>query len=139
MSLKTLPDTLERARLELALQVALGVSFTVPKGFGDPEVEHAYVRARFLCLQLGTPPALVPVLYGFWNFCLVRCDLQAAHEWADQILPIAEQGEDATFLLAAHNAQTQSSFEQGNLRGRSPAYRPGSCSVRSTQTSRFGW
>ena len=44
--LKTLPDTPERAQQELALQVTLGTTLIVTKGYASPEVEQAYARAR---------------------------------------------------------------------------------------------
>jgi rhodanese-related sulfurtransferase len=43
--LKTLPDSPEHARRELALLIALGVPLRATKGFGAPEVGEAYSRA----------------------------------------------------------------------------------------------
>ena len=72
--LKTLPDTLERARQELALQTALGPALIVTKGFAAPAVDHVYARARELCRLAGETPQLFPVLWGLWAFYLVRTD-----------------------------------------------------------------
>jgi class 3 adenylate cyclase len=47
--LKTWPETPERARQELSLQIALGPPLQLTKGFAAPEVEAAYTRARELC------------------------------------------------------------------------------------------
>ena len=113
--LQALPDTRERAQQELALQVALGVSRTTTNGFAGPSVERAYARARTLCQQIGDLPTLVPVLYGLWNFYLVRPDMQTAQELADQMLVIAQREQDSAFLLAAQNAQTQTLFERGHI------------------------
>src|SRR5262249_11318650 len=44
--LTTLPNTPERTQQELRLQIALGPPLIASKGYGAPEVEHAYSRAR---------------------------------------------------------------------------------------------
>ena len=66
--LKALPDTLDRAQQELALQLALSTSLMATKGYAAPEVENAYCRAQELCQQVGEAPQLVPVLFGLCSF-----------------------------------------------------------------------
>src|SRR5713101_4291462 len=51
--LETLPDTSERVRQELDLQMTLGAVLTATRGFGDPARERAFNRARELCQQIG--------------------------------------------------------------------------------------
>jgi len=51
--LSHLPDTPERSRHELDVQITLGHAFTAPKGQASPEMEHAFTRARTLCEQVG--------------------------------------------------------------------------------------
>jgi len=51
--LGTLPDTPERARQELALQIALGIPQQAARGYASPEVEQTYARALELCRQVG--------------------------------------------------------------------------------------
>src|SRR6266498_1489941 len=46
--LASVPDTPERAAHELTFQITLGPASMASKGFGVPEVEHAYTRARAL-------------------------------------------------------------------------------------------
>jgi predicted ATPase len=55
---KALPDSPERTQQELTLQITLGVPLTVTKGYGSPEVEKTYTRARELCQQVGETPQL---------------------------------------------------------------------------------
>ena len=62
--LQALPETAERAELELALQFDLATSLIVSKGWIAPEVEQAYARAYELCRQVGETPTLIPVLQG---------------------------------------------------------------------------
>src|SRR4029434_3770549 len=51
--LTALPDTPERTRQELLLQITLGPVLMATKGPAAPEVERAYTRARALCQPLG--------------------------------------------------------------------------------------
>jgi predicted ATPase len=102
--LATRPDTPERTQQELDLQMALGPALMVIKGFGHPEVEQAYARARELCQQVGETPELFPVLYGLWRFYRARGELHTARELGQQLLTLAEQQDDPTLRLVAHAA-----------------------------------
>src|SRR5713101_3115066 len=73
--LKTLPETPEHTQHALSLHIALGAALQTAKGFGAPEVEHAYTQARVLCQQVGETPQLVPVLFGLWRFYYGRSQL----------------------------------------------------------------
>ena len=43
----------ERTQQEFALQLTLGSALMASKGYGAPEVEHAYARACELAQQVG--------------------------------------------------------------------------------------
>jgi len=62
--LKILPDTPERVRQELTLQLAQGAPLIATKGPATPEVGAVYARALALCRQVGETPQLFPVLAG---------------------------------------------------------------------------
>ena len=113
--LQTVPDTLERSRQELALQVALGVPLLATKGFGAPEVEKVYLRARELCGEVGDTPELFPVLWGLCNFYLVRAEHKRAHELAEQMLRLAQSRQDPALLLEAHSTSGDVLYLQGEL------------------------
>jgi predicted ATPase len=100
--LKTLPDTRERARAELPLQIALGFSIISTAGHGTPEVGQTFLRARDLCQQIGETPQLFSVLRGLWNFYLIRAEYRVAREITEQFLSLAQRRQDPIFLLAAH-------------------------------------
>jgi predicted ATPase len=51
-----LPESPERTRRELAVQVMLGPMVSALKGYAAPEVEQAYLRAHQLCEQVGGLP-----------------------------------------------------------------------------------
>jgi predicted ATPase len=102
--LKQLPETSERIHQELEIQLALGPVLMAIKGHAAPEVEHAYTRARVLCQQVENTPQYFRVLRGLWAFSLARGVLQSALEWGEQLLTLAQRGQDPTFLLQAHLA-----------------------------------
>jgi predicted ATPase/class 3 adenylate cyclase len=113
--LQLLPATPERAQQELTFQITLGSALAVNKGYAAPEVERAYTRARELCQQLGETPQLFPVLWGLWNFYLVRAELQAARELGEQLLSLAQRVQDPVLLLEAHDALGQTFFCLGEF------------------------
>jgi predicted ATPase len=102
--LKNLPDTPERIQQELDLQTTLAPAFMATKGYASSEVERAGLRAWELCQQLGDTPQLFPVLHSLWRFYLVRPKLYTAREWAEQCLRLAQNIQNAEFLLEAHMA-----------------------------------
>jgi predicted ATPase len=113
--LQSLPETPERARQELGVQVALGPALMVAKGWGAPEVEQVYARARALSQQVGESPELFPVLWGLWRFYLVRAEYQAARELGEQCLSLAHRVHDAALLLLAHLALGGTLYLVGEL------------------------
>jgi class 3 adenylate cyclase len=100
--LRTLPDTPERTRQELALQTTLGPALITTKGIGASEVEKVYTRARELCQQIGDAPQLSRVLWGLWEFYIARAELRAAQELGEQFLRLAQSAQDPALLLQAH-------------------------------------
>jgi class 3 adenylate cyclase/predicted ATPase len=113
--LRALPDTPERARLELALQTSLGPALMATKGYAAPAVGEAYGRARDLCQQLKDITQLFPVLWGLWMYHLFRAEHEAANELTKQILGVAKTTGDPDLALEAHFAAGLSAFYCGEL------------------------
>jgi predicted ATPase len=98
--LQKLPDTAERTRRELLLQLAVGPASITNKGWAAPEVERTYLRARDLCEQLGDPAEeFFPSLYGLWLERLVRGELTRACELAEEFLRRAESAGDRAIQM----------------------------------------
>jgi predicted ATPase len=112
--LQMLPDTPERARRELPLQLTLGTQLQVAQGYAIPEAERNYARARTLCEQVPETPLLFPVLRGLWAFHLVRSELGKTQELADQLFPLAQKMQEPAQILQAHQALAVTSFFLGN-------------------------
>jgi predicted ATPase len=100
--LMDLPDTEEhrlvRAEQELALQLALGIAWTGPIGYG-PEVEKALTRARELGRQIGETSQLCRVVGELSIVHYVQAEYQRARELAEEALNLAQQ--DGSPLLVA--------------------------------------
>jgi predicted ATPase len=123
--LKTLPDTPERTTQELTLHIALAVPLIATKGYGAPEVAQAYSRAQALCQQVGENALQFSALRGVWNCHLMKAELQTAHALGEQLLRLAQRGQDAALLVEVHRAlgttllflgqltSARTSFEQG--------------------------
>jgi hypothetical protein len=99
--LTLLPDTPERTRQELEVQIALGQALVATKGYGALEVEHTYARARELCHQVGETMQRFPVLAGLSDFYYLRGELQTAHALGQQCLSLAQGAQDPSLLSIA--------------------------------------
>src|SRR5262249_42948711 len=81
----SLPDTPERARKELALQITLGPALFSTKDWMAPDVEAAYTRAHVLCCELGESPDLFPALWGLFLFHISRGEIRTALNLGEQL------------------------------------------------------
>jgi class 3 adenylate cyclase/predicted ATPase len=113
--LNSLPDSLERARREVDLQIALGVPLRAAKGFAAPEVGKAFARALELCQQEGEVPRLVPILRGLWEFHELRAEYKTAREFGERLLGLARRIQDPASLLVAHDVLGDTLFWLGEF------------------------
>jgi predicted ATPase len=114
--LETLPDSAERLREEVTLQLALTVPMLITEGPGSSQAEHAYKRARELCEQIEDPGRLAPVLWGLFLMYLFRAEHTTALEVAEQLRRLGEKANDSRILLWGHYALGSSSCWRGELR-----------------------
>jgi predicted ATPase len=103
-TLRLLPETRERWQRELHLQTMLGPALMSTIGYGAPEVEAAYVRARELCRLIGEMPQLFTAIYGLYQYWLARADYRTCRELAEQLTAIARKADDDRLLIPAHTA-----------------------------------
>ncbi len=103
--IETLPDTPERTRRELELQISLGVPLQATKGAGSSEVGRVYTRARELGQQFENTPEHFAGLWGLWRFYQRRGELQTARDLGEELLSLARRQPDPGLLLQAHHAQ----------------------------------
>lgn len=113
--LKTLPDTTERARQELALQLALSGPLMAIKGYTVPEVEKVLTRASELCRQVGESPQIFSALWRLVVSYFSRGEHRAAHELAEQMMQVAQSVQDQYLLSYAHMALGWTLFTFGEF------------------------
>jgi predicted ATPase len=112
---QTLPDARNRTRQELTILLALGVVLIATKGFAAREVESTYAQARALCQRIGETEHLFPALWGLWTFYLVSGRFRSARESAEQLLNLAQGGQDVSLPLEAHYSLGVTLFELGEF------------------------
>lgn len=110
-----LSEETERDRLELALQVSLGLSLAAGKGYAAPEVEQTYNRAHELCSRLGETTEIFPVLRGLCTFYMVRDNQPVARELAEQCLRLAQDSQNPAYLIEGYTALGYCLYYTGEL------------------------
>ena len=60
--LNALPETPERIKQEIDIQLALGIPLIAVQGYTAAETREAFSRARTLCLRAGRHPRVFPSL-----------------------------------------------------------------------------
>lgn len=103
-TLASLPETPERARQELALQITLGPALFATKDWAAAELESVYTRAHALCRELGESPELFPTLWGLFLFRIARGEIRTGLEQGINLLGLAQRSQDPSLLLQAHHA-----------------------------------
>jgi predicted ATPase len=113
--LTALPETPERTKQEIDIQLALGIPLIAVRGYASAEAREAFSRARALCLQLGNIPEYFQALYGL---CM--------HSWMcakhDEALPMAEEFlsrsralSDPVLLMVAHRVMGSTLLTMGDF------------------------
>lgn len=110
-----LPDGDQRVRNEIPILLALGGAQVQKLGPTSLEVEETYRRASALTEGAGTPQERFTALWGLWFVNSMRGDVRGMQDYADQLLPLAEQLGDGALLLEAHHVQWASRSLVGDL------------------------
>jgi tetratricopeptide (TPR) repeat protein len=97
-----MPQTIDRDRRELELQMALGNVLWSSRSWAHPEAARAYTRAQELGENIGDTSQLVGMLRGIAVSALGAGQFKAAHEVAEKMLEAAERAGDRAALCAAH-------------------------------------
>lgn len=92
----------ESQRLELELQVALGVPLAMTLGYAAPEVETCYVRATALSRELRGTPQSFPVMSGLATFYLMRGRYLESARVGEAFLGLATREQDTGAELEAN-------------------------------------
>jgi predicted ATPase len=113
--LVTLPESPQRTEDELTLQLTLGELLMAVKGPSAPEVGEVYVRAQWLCDQLGETPQRLRMLHSLFRVYQAQAQVPAAAALAQQLLELAQRQRDAGLLLEAQSAVGTIALFRGDL------------------------
>jgi predicted ATPase len=78
-------------RQELEVQMALGPALMATRGYGAPQVEQTYRRARELCRELADTASLGPVLVGLRRVYTLQGRLADARKLGEECLVLAQR------------------------------------------------
>ena len=111
--LGALPETVERSREELALQVMLGAALGATEGY--QAVEHVYARACELAREVGSTPEVFPALWGFWYSHLAQGHMSRARALAEEFVVLSEKQRDSLVLAVGLRMVANTAWWQGEL------------------------
>ena len=113
--LQALPDSPERVRLELDMQVALGTACMAAKGWSSPATAAAFARAEELCERVDDTMQRSVADYGRYLVYLLRGQLDAALTTTKSMLQRAERDGDPATTMIAHRCVAITSVHRGNF------------------------
>ncbi len=113
--IKHLPEGKQTIEKTIDIRVDLGPALIATRGFPAIEVGENYTRARELCEQFGETPQLFPVLWGLARMHDTRGELRAGRALGEQLLSIAQRGQEPALLLEAHHEIWANLFMLGEL------------------------
>jgi predicted ATPase len=111
--LTTLPETTERAKLELAFQSTLGPAVVATQGYASPDTGQVYSRSHELCKLVGEAEDIYPALFGVYLFELGRARHERALDLAEELLERAQQSQDSAARAAGHLVMAVSLIHMG--------------------------
>ncbi|MGH8063693.1 MAG: ATP-binding protein, partial [Candidatus Entotheonellia bacterium] len=113
--LATLPDSPERTRHELALQLTLGELLMAAKGMVSAEAGEAYTRAYVFCQQLEEPRQLFRALSGLCLFHSAQARLRTGGEFGQQLFDLAQRQHDPVLVREGHLLMGANALYRGDL------------------------
>jgi hypothetical protein len=127
-AVRGLPETVERNRQELALQLALGPALLSSRGFGDPEASAGYQRAAELARRLGDDRDRFAATWGLW--ISIRAGSASDHmglllQYLGEMVEAAERTGDPELLLQAHHSSWSTRIWNGEFARASEHVRSG--------------
>jgi class 3 adenylate cyclase/predicted ATPase len=114
-ALNALPDTLERTKQEIRVQLALGIPLIAVQGYAAEETREAFARALGLCLKLDGPPEYFQALYGLWGHAWMSGKNDEALNMAKEFLSRSRASGEAVPLIVAHRVMGSTLLTTGDF------------------------
>jgi class 3 adenylate cyclase/predicted ATPase len=100
--LSTLPDTAERTKDEIEIQLALGIPVIAVQGYAAPQTQEVFARARALCLKGDHSREYFQALFGLWGHAWMGGKNDEALAMANEFLSRAQTSSDGILLMVGH-------------------------------------
>lgn len=114
--LNTLPDTLEKTRQEIEIQLALGIPLIAVQGYASAETREAFSRARSLCQRLGDVPEYFRALFGLWGHSWMGGKNDDALRMAEEFQLRSRALADPVLLMVANRVMGSTLLTIGDFR-----------------------
>lgn len=113
--LALMPDSPQRERQELELQIDLGIAWVVTTGSGGPNVHKTYARARELAERLGDTDHLFTSQWGLWYYYTLRAEHSTARTIGEDLLNLAKSTQNRNYLIQSHHCLWATKFWIGEI------------------------
>jgi class 3 adenylate cyclase/tetratricopeptide (TPR) repeat protein len=112
-------DTREIAAIEraLSLQIQLGMTLLVRRGYGASETIAAFEHALTLADIVGDTPMRYSVLYGLWIGKAIRGEFEEAWQQAEALVETAAGSSEIVPLVVANRVAAATRLFMGDLAG----------------------
>jgi class 3 adenylate cyclase/predicted ATPase len=103
-ALTALPESNDRRRSELKLQLALGPTLSATRGWSSAEAENAYRQAERLAQELGADRERFDAVWGLWMIHNTGDAPEVAQQITGELFEIADRLDDPALRMEAHHA-----------------------------------
>jgi tetratricopeptide (TPR) repeat protein len=114
-TLAAAPQSEERDRLELGLEVLRGAAARAVKGFASSDAERSFERARELSESLGELARLIDARRGLFSCYYARGALEQAGAQAREVAALGQRIDDPNSRMLSHWMLGCVAFWQGNF------------------------
>ena len=111
----TLEESAHREQLEFAFQIPMGVALLTTQGYAAPDVGPAFERARTLGHKLAGPVELFYIHWGIWAWRVVREELDACQQMAEEVQRMIAPLQDPGLQIEADFIAILTSFYRGEF------------------------
>ena len=113
---RALPETPERTKQEIDIQLALGIPLIAVQGYASAETREAFSRARSLCQRLGNVPEYFQALFGLWGHSWMGGKNDDALRMANEFLSRSRALSEPVPLMMAHRVLGSTLLTIGDFR-----------------------
>jgi predicted ATPase len=130
--LRALPETPQRNKQEIEIQLALGIPLIAVQGYAAAETREAFSRARTLCLNLDSPPEYFQALFGLWGHSWMGGKNDEALAMANEFVAKSQEASDNILSMVAHRVMGSTLLTIGEF-GRSRRHFEESITLSKTE------